>query len=164
MSKTFKKIIIILVVLVLAGIGASLFLGGEGSGIQNPLQSVSTGTTGAPLSQNTNRTSGNTEEMNREFVSMLLNLQSIKLSDDIFSEPAFSALINNTVRLNQPGNEGRPNPFAPIGTDSLISSQAPSAQASVSQALTETEENIFDNTFTEMIDEQLEELSSMGAN
>lgn len=126
MSKNIKKIIIILVILILIGIGASLFTGSGGTGTQNQLQSLGTGTTGAPLTQNaaTSQALMDTEEINREFLSMLLNLESIRLEDDIFSEPAFQALVDNTIRLNQPGNEGRPNPFAPIGTDGLYGSSA----------------------------------------
>jgi len=131
MSKTLKKIIIILVIFALVGVGASLFLGGEGQ-TTNQLQSLGSGTTAAPLTQNatTNTSVADTEEINREFISMLLNLQTINLNDDIFSEPAFQALVDNTVRLNQPGNQGRPNPFAPIGTDDFLSGRNMEASAS----------------------------------
>jgi hypothetical protein len=135
MSKTLKKIIIVLVIFALVGVGASLFLGDSQGGVTNQLQSLGTGDTGAPLTQNamTSSTVADTEEINREFISMLLNLQSITLTDDIFSEPAFEALVDNTVRLNQPGNEGRPNPFAPIGSDAMFSSS--DLQASAATAL-----------------------------
>jgi len=122
MSKTIKKVIIILIIIVLIVIGASFFVGENNSKSNgSSLQSVTTGGDAAPLTQiaTTNAALMDTEEINREFISMLLNLQTIRLSDDIFSESAFSVLMDNTVRLNQPGNEGRPNPFAPIGTDSL---------------------------------------------
>lgn len=134
MNKTIKKIILIILILVLIGIGASFFAGNS-SQIQNPLQSVITGDIATPLAQNNTGVSVNTEQINREFVSMLLNLQSITLTNDIFSEPAFAALIDNTVRLNQPGNEGRPNPFAPIGSDALSNSTTTSQPASVSDAV-----------------------------
>lgn len=147
MSKTLKKIILVLVIFALVGVGASLFLGNQ-SEETNQLQSLGTGTTGAPLTQNaiTSSTVADTEEINREFISMLLNLQSIKLTDDIFSEPAFEALVDNTVRLNQPGNEGRPNPFAPIGSDAMFSSSdlqasAASSSSSASVASEETSQN-----------------------
>lgn len=131
MSKTLKKIIIILVIFALVGVGASLFLGGQGE-TTSQLQSLGSGTTAAPLTQNaiTNTSVVDTEEINREFISMLLNLQTINLNDNIFSEPAFQALVDNTVRLNQPGNQGRPNPFAPIGTDDFLSDRNMEANAS----------------------------------
>lgn len=131
MSKTVKRIIIIVVILAVIIIGAS-FLYNPDSSTKSPLQSVTSGQTGAPLTQSatTDTALANTQEINREFVSMLLNLQSITLDDDIFSEPAFKALMDNTIRLNQPGNEGRPNPFAPIGTDSFVAQQVSAAVGS----------------------------------
>jgi hypothetical protein len=186
MSKTLKKIILVLVIFALVGVGASLFLGDAGSETTNPLQSLGTGETGAPLTQSaiTNTTVADTEEINREFISMLLNLQTITLTDDIFSEPAFEALVDNTVRLNQPGNEGRPNPFAPIGSDTMFSST--DLQASAASALesseqmdqAQTEENSTPSTnqiappanlesiesSDQLLEEQLNEvLSSLGA-
>lgn len=135
MNKTIKKIIIGVVVIAFISIVASFFINRDSNTSGNALQSTTTGGTGAPLTQNatTNPNLLNTENINREFVSMLLNLQSITLNDDIFSEPAFKALVDNTVRLNQPGNQGRPNPFAPIGTDSI--SGGVNLNASASSAL-----------------------------
>lgn len=156
MNKTLKKIIIVLVVLVLIGVGASFFAGDTSSN-QNPLQSVMTGGTGAPLTQNatTNQNSADTEEINREFVATLLNLQAINLNDDIFSQPAFTVLVDNSVRLNQPGNQGRPNPFAPIGSDPVNSEDALDMQASVSTASsTETTGTITDAPETETVEEE----------
>ena len=51
-----------------------------------------------------------------ELLSTLLNLKTIKLNDQIFSSPLFSSLTDFTITLGS-GVEGRPNPFAPIGTD-----------------------------------------------
>ncbi len=186
MSKTLKKIILVLVIFALVGVGASLFLG-DTNEVTSQLQSLGTGETAAPLTQNatTSSTVADTEEINREFISMLLNLQSITLTDDIFSEPAFEALVDNTVRLNQPGNEGRPNPFAPIGSDTMFSSN--DLQASATSALDSsqetgqptTEESSTNSTSTnqtapidlesvessdQLIEDQLNEvLSSLGA-
>lgn len=179
MSKNIKKVIIVLIVLILIVVGASMF---SGKTSQTPsLQSTTTGGTAAPLTQNasTSQAMKDTESINREFVSMLLNLQSIDLNDDIFSEPAFVALIDNTVRLNQPGNEGRQNPFAPIGFDSSV--QTTSLEASVGNAVsgqttddtttnntetTNTETDLSSvNSSTELTPEQLQDaLSNIGAN
>ena len=164
MSKTLKKIIIALVVIVLIGVGASFFAGGD-TQIQNPLQSTMSGNTAAPLATQNTGISSNTEQINREFVSTLLNLESINLEDDIFSEPAFSALVDNTVRLNQPGNEGRPNPFAPIGTDTLSNNRIQN-QASVVDALPQTQvdtEEALNNPIDPLPSVQDEELSNLGA-
>lgn len=48
---------------------------------------------------------------------VLLSIQSIKLDDSIFSDPAFVRLVDTSIILVPDGNEGRPNPFAPIGFD-----------------------------------------------
>jgi hypothetical protein len=131
MSKTVKLIIVIAVIIALVVIGATFVTQPEGG--TSGLQSVTTGNNASPLTQTavTDADVANTQEINREFVSMLLNLRSITLNDDIFSEPAFQALTDNTIRLNQPGNEGRSNPFAPIGVEpnNRINRNAPTSQA-----------------------------------
>lgn len=53
----------------------------------------------------------------KELLGILLNVKSIHLEDSIFSEEAFISLKDSSILLVQDGNEGRPNPFAPIGTD-----------------------------------------------
>jgi hypothetical protein len=53
----------------------------------------------------------------QDFLTDLLNVKSIQLDDAIFSDPAFATLRDSTIVLVQDGNEGRPNPFAPIGSD-----------------------------------------------
>lgn len=135
MNKALKIILIILVIGVLAFVGLTLLSDSQstntGSGNGTGLRSVTTSQSVSTVGQNTvtaNPALMNTEDINREFVSMLLNLEAIRLNDDIFSEPAFRVLRDNSIRLNQPGNEGRPNPFAPIGID-LISRTQNSASA-----------------------------------
>ena len=56
----------------------------------------------------------------QEFLSLLLNVRSIKIDDSIFSDNAFLSLRDSTILLIPDGNEGRPNPFAPIGSDVLV--------------------------------------------
>jgi hypothetical protein len=51
------------------------------------------------------------------FLSTLLNVQSIKLDDSVFSDPAFATLRDSTIILIPDSNPGRSNPFAPIGSD-----------------------------------------------
>lgn len=50
-----------------------------------------------------------------EFLTVLLSVNNIKLDDSIFSEKAFLNLNDSSILLVAPGDEGRPNPFAPIG-------------------------------------------------
>lgn len=55
-----------------------------------------------------------------DFLAVLLNVKNIKLDDSIFSDPAFATLRDSSITLTPDGTEGRPNPFAPIGSDSSI--------------------------------------------
>ena len=52
-----------------------------------------------------------------DFLTLLLNVKNIKLEDAIFSDPAFQGLTDSSITLEPDGNEGRPNPFAPLGQD-----------------------------------------------
>ncbi len=53
--------------------------------------------------------------MTKDFLSVLLNVKSIKLDNTIFSDRAFINLHDSSILLIPPGDEGRLNPFAPIG-------------------------------------------------
>ena len=78
--------------------------------------------TGAPVTGIINQQPISSVEANKigqEFVNQLLNLQAIKLNDEIFSSLGFQSLEDFTIVLIQPGNEGRPNPFAPFGADDI---------------------------------------------
>ena len=75
---------------------------------------------------NTNTTSDNTvgdvsKIVNQDYLSLLLSVKNIKLDDSIFSDKAFISLDgSNSVVLVPDGTEGRPNPFAPIGSDAAL--------------------------------------------
>src|SRR3989344_5822709 len=56
----------------------------------------------------------------KDFLSVLLNVKSIKLNDAIFSDEAFSNLKDSSILLTSTGDEGRSNPFAPIGYEATI--------------------------------------------
>ena len=55
-----------------------------------------------------------------DFLSLLLSIKSIKLDDAIFANSAFISLHDSSITLVPDGNEGRINPFAPIGTDIVV--------------------------------------------
>ncbi|OGI66243.1 hypothetical protein A3A95_02100 [Candidatus Nomurabacteria bacterium RIFCSPLOWO2_01_FULL_39_18] len=55
----------------------------------------------------------------KDFLALLLSVKNIRLDDTIFSDKAYNSLRDSSIILIPPGNEGRPNPFAPIGTDSI---------------------------------------------
>jgi hypothetical protein len=63
--------------------------------------------------------SDQTSEIGRDFLSVLLNVKNIRLNDSIFSDSAFLSLHDSSILLIPTANEteGRPNPFAPIGSD-----------------------------------------------
>lgn len=74
----------------------------------------------------------NTSLVAKDFLTLLLNVKNIKLDDAIFSEIAFDSLRDSSIVLIPDGNEGRPNPFAPLGNDKIIptSPVAPTSSAS----------------------------------
>lgn len=79
---------------------------------------VSTTTSSMPGNTNgTTSTDVTAPASAQDFLNLLLNVQNIKLDDSIFSDPAFLNLHDSSIVLTQDGHEGRPNPFAPIGTD-----------------------------------------------
>lgn len=53
----------------------------------------------------------------QEFLTLLLSVKSIKLDDAILSNKAFTGLHDSSITLTPDGNEGRINPFAPLGND-----------------------------------------------
>jgi hypothetical protein len=59
----------------------------------------------------------NNSAVAQEFLSSLLNVKNIKLNDAIFTDNAFISLHDSSIVLTPDGNEGRPNPFAPLGND-----------------------------------------------
>ena len=62
-------------------------------------------------------TSNKNAPATQEFLDLLLSVQNIKLDDAIFSDEAFISLRDSSIILVPDGNEGRPNPFAPLGAD-----------------------------------------------
>jgi|SRR3989344_383557 len=54
------------------------------------------------------------EAENQDLITLLLQLRSITLDDDIFTDPSFKSLSDFSQELvSEP--IGRPNPFAPLG-------------------------------------------------
>ncbi len=71
----------------------------------------------SPITPATSGALGSNPLAATDFLSVLLNVKSIRLDDTIFSDPAFLSLHDSSIVLVPDGTEGRPNPFAPIGTD-----------------------------------------------
>ena len=69
------------------------------------------------LSEQSAETLARNASATQDFLGLLLSVQNIKLDDTIFSDEAFIGLRDSSIVLIPDGNEGRPNPFAPLGTD-----------------------------------------------
>lgn len=57
------------------------------------------------------------DAITQDFLSLLLNVNNIKLNTSILSDPAFVNLHDSSVPLVPDTNPGRPNPFAQFGND-----------------------------------------------
>ncbi len=108
MSSIIKNIIILAVVAIILILAYVFFLKPA------PDQSALTSSTGTST---TSTTSTGSSAIGGDFLTVLLNVKSIKLDDSIFSDPAFATLRDSSIQLVSDGTEGRPNPFAPIGSD-----------------------------------------------
>ncbi len=66
-----------------------------------------------------NTAAGNTNKtIAQDFLSLLLNIKSIKLDNAIFSDITFTSLDDShSITLTPDGTEGRINPFAQFGND-----------------------------------------------
>ncbi len=105
-----------------------IFLTGGSEPEDNLVSSSSSPTSSViPGEQNT-IVSSEQNQIAQNFLSLLLNIKSIKLDDSIFSDDAFNSLRDSSIVLVPDGNEGRPNPFAPFGTDNI---EMPSASPNI---------------------------------
>lgn len=87
---------------------------------------ILSGSSGDSASKSVITTTTPTDAADRELVSTLLALRSVKLDGTIFSEPAFASLKDfSTQIISEP--VGRPNPFAPLSA--AASSSADSVHA-----------------------------------
>jgi hypothetical protein len=114
-SKIFKIVIILVIVAVLVAVYI-LFLQPDESSQGSLSSSVNEGN---PVAQN-DSTEAQGDAVNQELVATLTSLQEINLSGAIFENEAFMALEDISRPLLREGNEGRRNPFAPIGSDVVI--------------------------------------------
>ena len=76
---------------------------------------------------NASVTTEETSQISKDFISLLLSVKSIKLDDSILKNQAYLSLRDSSITLTQDGNEGRPNPFAPIGSESVIPAISPTS-------------------------------------
>ncbi len=113
MSNTLK---ILLIALVIIAIGAF----GYWYATSTPSAPANTGalqSSNTALSGQTPALSGNDSVISDKFLALLLNMQTIKLDQSIFSDAAFTSLKDYSTTIKPEENPGRANPFAPIGVD-----------------------------------------------
>ncbi len=113
MSPTLKKILkyggiaigVVVIIVVIGSLGKGSDESSSGSLVSttsgaNPAVTPATGS--APESQT---------------ISLLKNLSTLRLNGNVFSNPTFRALSDISIVLPQVTNQGRRNPFAPLGSD-----------------------------------------------
>ncbi len=128
MKKGLKTLLIILAVIAIAA--AAYFVLGNSN--QEPASGLVADSTNAPVSSPINQSASTlTAEIGQEFIATLLSLQSINLDTTLFSNPAFVTLENRTLTFEDIQTNGRPNPFAPIGTDIAPEPIAPEPEEEV---------------------------------
>lgn len=122
MSSKIKNIIIFVIIAIVIILAYVFFFSGNQNN-QAPL--ISSDVPSLPVTTgvntniaNVNLDTSDNDVLSQNFLSLLLGVKSITLDDSIFKDgSAFYSLIDSSISLVQDGNEGRSNPFAPIGTD-----------------------------------------------
>lgn len=109
MNSTTKNILIILGVAALAIAAYAIFARPDAGFESDPLATTEFDTTLAGTASD-----GGSSYVGNSFLTTLLSVRTLRLDDSLFVNPAFQNLKDFTIVLTQPGNEGRPNPFAPI--------------------------------------------------
>ncbi|MFA4975284.1 MAG: hypothetical protein WC839_02855 [Candidatus Paceibacterota bacterium] len=110
MSSKIKNIIIYVIIGAIL-ILVYIFFIKKSPEVQNLISSaISTGTTESNV-DNSNKNS----LIAKDFLALLLNVKKIKLNNSIFSNTVFINLHDSSILLSPSGDEGRSNPFAPIG-------------------------------------------------
>ena len=70
--------------------------------------------------------SSKSDDLTKDFLSLLLGIEDITLDSKIFSDQAFTALNDSSVELQPDNNKGKLNPFAQVNSsifDNLSSEQ-----------------------------------------
>jgi hypothetical protein len=113
MKKNIKTILIVVGALIAAVVVYSVFFSNKTDESGGTLIS---GNTSQPV-DSSNQAAVSGVNISQEFVSLLLNLKKLNLDTSLFQDPVFQSLKDKTISFEDPGGQGRPNPFAPIGSD-----------------------------------------------
>lgn len=114
-----KSSMFILGVLILAIVGAGVYffvIKKSGGTAATGLVSSNTG-----AAQGLQNTVTGQDTTGSQVVTILRNLSVIKLDDSVFRNPAFALLTDISISLPPITNQGRRNPFAPVGVDAATS-------------------------------------------
>ena len=111
--------IIIFVAILAALILAYILFFKPSSSDQTSLVSSSGNTTSTTASSVDTSNINTSSPADASFIKELLNVKTITLKDDIFSDPAFNSLHDSSIVLVPDATTGRPNPFAQFGTGSV---------------------------------------------
>lgn len=113
MSKAARLLIIAFVIILICAGGYYYATSGTAPASTGGLQT----STPASASSSSASLDVNDAALGDKFLSLLLNMRSIKLDQSIFSDPAYLSLRDFTTAIPADTNPGRANPFAPIGSD-----------------------------------------------
>lgn len=115
-----KNIVIFIVIVAILVLGYFFFI--------KPSSSSDNLISATPVSTDANILAGvGDSSVANDFLTLLLNVKNIKLDDTIFADNAFTSLHDSSITLTADGTEGRPNPFAPLGSDNVVSTTADSS-------------------------------------
>lgn len=116
-SKIKGLIIFVLIVAVLA-VGYSMFIKKP----KNEANLVSETTLPSATTTSDQTSTEESAKLGQDFLNLLFSLKSLNLDGALFESPTFGSLKDSSIILVPDGTEGRPNPFAPIGTENVASS------------------------------------------
>jgi hypothetical protein len=100
--------IILVIVAILVAVGVWIGLSSSGSSSTSLLSSENVTDSSAP---------------DQDLVATLLALRAVKLDGSIFSDPGFESLKDFSTQI-VPEPIGRPNPFAPLGSNIIVSASS----------------------------------------
>ncbi len=80
-----------------------------------------------------------------EILRILGSIQNISLEDDIFQNPVFRELVESGFVIPRPVRIGRPNPFLPIGFDSVTIQTNSSTEIIIPDSTQTIPSGFFDN-------------------
>lgn len=136
-TQTIKKILIGLLIAV-ALLVAYSFVNQQDSG-----NSVGLGSLSSVIQGDSNIDDEEVELANSEILGILGSIQNIQLDDDIFSNPVFRDLRDTRFTIPKPLQIGRPNPFLPIGFDSVTIQTVQEEEETQEETEEESEEEFF---------------------